>query len=240
MAPNSVEVPLEQEEINLLPSTGWPKDEIICSRIRSIGDIPVPPFPAIALPPLLAVALVDEGSVVPVPLLGTHPVVSRQDPLTRVIRLLTPECPPLRRTTSVLSLLRCPSNLVLLSSFFRRGRLQKLFKAAPKARQVLVDEWTVLVLRSLVPAGRRLDRTRLKLPLRCAVAELTFGTHLLRAPTVSSPLPRPPVRLLPEHVPCPLVLILAPLVLGTLTPNFPSFPLFLDVDGPKTSYSIRL
>lgn len=133
----------EQLVTNVELATGRGRVDIIACSILSMGLVPTSPlFASIEFFALL-------GRVVRlVPPLPRHPVVSLQDPLNRVIRLLTAEGPSLRVISTVLSLLTCLWSLLPLALL--PGGLQNAFSEAPSCRQVVVEAWTFV--RSLLVA----------------------------------------------------------------------------------------
>ncbi len=113
---------------------GRGREDINGAEIRFIGMVPVP------LP--CAMDLLLRWSLVFLPF-GAHPVVSLQDPLNRVIRLLQATRVGRRMVVVRPSRLSLVPNVLPLGLL--PGALQKSFSAVPTLPQVEVDEVTELL-----------------------------------------------------------------------------------------------
>lgn len=225
---------------NLVPLTGRVRVDIMSAAIRPMGMVIVPsPCEGPRLGPL-AVVVRDLFFR----LVGTHPVVSLQDPLSRVIRLLSAEFLGVDRcVTTVLNLLTCLCNLLPLGLLV--GALQKPLSAWPTLLQVVVDECTarpgceLLFLQEGVGRIFVLGPSRLKLLVVALPLRLPLVNRLVRLRTRVCCLPRPLLTCVRLQVACPLVTTFDLVGRGTLAPKF-AFRVVLvplPLEGVKTSYT---
>lgn len=162
--------------------------------------------------------------------LPTHPVVSLQDPLKSVTRLLVAGAVPRRRRSSLASLvIRCPKLLPLLLIV---GALQNASNRWPTLWQVPVEQEVLLFSRGRV----LLLGTRLTL-VRGLLALLLFAKLKLRKDR--TPLRRPWPSTVRLQVPRPLVTTLLLVGRGTLVPKlFMSLiPMLLPLEGVNTRHT---
>lgn len=206
---------------------GRGNDEIMGAEISLMGMVPTP---------LLCLVLLLLGWSLTSPLLpfGTHPVVSLQDPLKSVIRLLQ-----FGRVPRVV--IARPSRLILVPKVLPlgllRGDLQKPLRASPTLPQVEMDEEWVLpsslsVCGSLLPALVLDDNVMIVLEPLLVIFEKLFSA--------CTPLVRPCPTLVRLQVVTPLLLTLVFSGLGSLAPKFvpPLLPRPLLLDGVKTNYTV--
>lgn len=185
---------------------------------------------AIVLGPCLTLLVIGIRVIrLPRLLLPTHSVVSLQDPLKRVTRLLVAGAVPRRRRSWLASLvIRCPKLLPLLLIV---GTLQNASNRWPTLWQVVREEVLLFCRGPGLLLGTRLTLARglLALPL--------FAKLKLRKDR--TPLRRPWPTTVRLHVPRPLVTTLLLVGRGTLVPKlFMSLiPMLLPLVGVNTRHT---